>query len=155
MAETGIFLRAECNLAADCTAKGQHLEWNILASSVYNKCEAFIVFRFNSEILRITILTFRLFFLYSCKRQMTTHTISSVRCRSFKNLSQRRTHLRMMTSQVMTISSVDDEEKCQVWKMKEIRACRAKLLHNPPRTCTSDLSRAIAVGFWQRHFVFK
>ena len=40
---------------------------------VYNKREAFIVFRFNSEILRITSLTFKLFFLYSCKRQMTTH----------------------------------------------------------------------------------
>ena len=37
------------------------------------EAEAFIVFRFNSEILRITILTFKLFFLYSCKRQMTTH----------------------------------------------------------------------------------
>ena len=42
-------------------------------------------------------------------------------------------------------------------KMNEKRACAcpAKLLHNPPRTCSSDLSRAIAAGFWQRHFVFK
>ena len=39
------------------------------------EAEAFIVFRFNLEILGITILTFKLFFLYtySCKRQMTTH----------------------------------------------------------------------------------
>ena len=64
------------------------------------EAEAFIVFRFNSEILRITILTFKLFFLYSCKRQnynnTSSHTTSSVRCRSFKNLRQRRTHLRMI-----------------------------------------------------------
>ena len=38
--------------------------------------------------------------------------------------------------------------------LKENRACRTKLLHGPPHTCTSDLSRAIAASFRQRHFVF-
>ena len=61
-----------------------------------------------------------------------------------------------MTPQVMTISSVDDEEKRQVRKMKENRDCRAKLLHNPPRTYVHLRSVACHRGwFWLRHFVFK
>ena len=59
-------------------------------------------------------------------------------------------------------SSHDDFERGRRREMSSLknerelnRACRAKLLHNPPRTCTSDLSRAIAAGFRLRHFLFK
>ena len=63
------------------------------------EAEAFIVFRFKSEILRVTINNFDLFVLsvFSQKSNDNTssHTTSSVRCRSFKNVSERRTRLRM------------------------------------------------------------
>ena len=64
-----------------------------------------------------------------------------------------------ITSQVMAISSVDDEEKCQVWKMKEKSLPRETAPAPQPTTHVHLRSvachRAIAVGFWQRHFVFK
>ena len=60
-------------------------------------------------------------------------------------------------------SSHDDFERGRRREMSSLKNEREPSLpretaphgHNPPSTCTSDRSRAIAVGFWQRHFVFK
>ena len=56
---------------------------------------------------------------------------------SFGEWYSLREHEFSRLSQVMTISSAEDEEKCQVRKMKENSACRAKLLHNPPNHARS------------------